>query len=143
MNEYQFATLVYTVLIISLSIRALVQITTVRSADVRSQLKQNVSRVHARLTNGKQLLHEKKKTSSMSKQVKFRKIPLKMLIDTLIHIENSGAVYIDIIGVQDSVQDVVTIAVEDEYMADNQPTPDNIDFINDKLSDEDLNDLMT
>lgn len=143
MNEYQFATLVYTVLIISLSIRALVQITTVRSADVRSQLKQSVSRVHARLTNGKQLLHEKKKTSSMSKQVKFRKIPLKMLIDTLIHIENSGAVYIDIIGVQDSVQDVVTIAVEDEYMADNQPTPDNIDFINDKLSDEDLNDLMT
>jgi len=143
MNEYQFATLVYTVLIISLSIRALVQITTVRSADVRSQLKQSVSRVHARLTNGKQLLHEKKKTSSMSKQVKFRKIPLKMLIDTLIHIENSGAVYIDIIGVQDSVQDVVTIAVEEEYMADNQPTPDNIDFINDKLSDEDLNDLMT
>jgi len=143
MNEYQFATLVYTVLIISLSIRAIAQITTVRSADVRSQLKQSVSRVHARLTNGKQLLHEKKKTSSMSKQVKFRKIPLKMLIDTLIHIENSGAVYIDIIGVQDSVQDVVTIAVEEEYMADNQPTPDNIDFINDKLSDEDLNDLMT
>ena len=143
MNEYQFATLVYTVLIISLSIRALVQITTVRSADVRSQLKQSVSRVHARLTNGKQLLHEKKKTSSMSKQVKFRKIPLKMLIDTLIHIENSGAVYIDIIGVQDKIQDVVTIAVEEEYMADNQPTPDNIDFINDKLSDEDLNDLMT
>ena len=143
MNEYQFATLVYTVLIISLSIRAIAQITTVRSADVRSQLKQSVSRVHARLTNGKQLLHEKKKTSSMSKQVKFRKIPLKMLIDTLIHIKNSGAVYIDIIGVQDTVQDIVTIAVEEEYMADNQPTPDNIDFINDKLSDEDLNDLMT
>lgn len=143
MNEYQFATLVYTVLIISLSIRAIAQITTVRSADVRSQLKQSVSRVHARLTNGKLSSHDNKKTLSMSKQVKFRKIPLKMLIDTLIHIENSGAVYIDIIGVQDSVQDVVTIAVEEEYMADNQPTPDNIDFINDKLSDEDLNDLMT
>lgn len=143
MNEYQFVTLVYTVLIISLSIRAIAQITTVRSADVRSQLKQNVSRVHARLTNGHQWLQDKKKTSSMSKQVKFRKIPLKLLIDTLIHIENSGAVYIDIIGVQDTVQDIVTIAVEEEYMADNQPTPDNIDFINDKLSDEDLNDLMT
>jgi hypothetical protein len=79
----------------------------------------------------------------MSKQVKFRKIPLKLLIDTLIHIEGSGAVYIDIIGVQDKIQDIVTIAVEEDYMAENQPAPDNIDFINDKLSDEDLNDLMT
>jgi len=65
-----------------------------------------------------------------------------MLIETLIHIENSGASYIDIIGVQDDDQDIVTIAVESDYMTNNQDAPSDIDFINDKLSDEDLNDLM-
>ena len=78
----------------------------------------------------------------MSKQVKFRKIPLKILIETLVHIHNSGADYIDILGIEDEVQDIVTIAVEEEYMSNDNNAPDDVNFINDKLSDDDINDLM-
>jgi hypothetical protein len=75
--------------------------------------------------------------------VKFRKIPLKLLLDTLTHIYNSGADFIDILGETGSVQDVVTIAVEQEYMNDpTNDTPDDVHFTNDKLSDEDIDNLL-
>lgn len=144
MIEYPFVAIAYIILIISLGIRLIGQISIVRTAGAHSQRKQNASRAHALLRNGQRLSPDNKKTQSMSKQVKFRKIPLKLLIETLIHIHDSGADYIDIIGVQDDVQDVVTIAVEEEYLRDDTTEkPDNIDLINDKLSDEDINDLLT
>lgn len=75
---------------------------------------------------------------------RFKKIPLKLLIETLVHIHESGADYIDIIGVSGETQDIVTISVEYEYMS--QPdadTPADTHLINDKtLSDEDINDLL-
>lgn len=144
MIDYPFVAIAYIILIISLGIRLIGQISIVRTAGAHSQQKQNASRAHALLRNGQRLSPDNKKTQSMSKQVKFRKIPLKLLIETLIHIHDSGADYIDIIGVQDDVQDVVTIAVEEEYLRDDTTEkPDNIDLINDKLSDEDINDLLT
>ena len=75
--------------------------------------------------------------------VRFKKIPLKLLIETLMNIHESGADYVDIIGVAGETQDVVTIAVEYEYMATlEDDVPDNVELINNKLSDEDLNDLI-
>jgi hypothetical protein len=81
----------------------------------------------------------------MSKKLKFRKVPLELLIDTLTHLYNSGANYIDIVGIQGSEQDVVTISVENEYMDEHHQEddlPDSVEFVNDKLSDEDINNLM-
>ena len=81
----------------------------------------------------------------MGKQVRFRKVPLEMLIETLTHLYNSGANYIDIVGVEDVERDVVTISVKNEYIDDGRDSddiPNNVEFINDKLSDEDINTLL-
>jgi hypothetical protein len=81
----------------------------------------------------------------MGKQVRFRKVPLEMLIETLTHLYNSGANYIDIVGVENVERDVVTISVKNEYMDDGRDSddiPNNVEFINDKLSDEDINNLL-
>lgn len=78
----------------------------------------------------------------MAKKVKFRKIPLKFLIETLIMVYETGAEYIDIQGVQDIEQDTVKIIVKDEYMINGENPPNNIDLIDDKLNDDDLNDLI-
>jgi hypothetical protein len=134
MIEFQFVEIVFIILTTVLIIKLLGKINIARIVAVHSQQKQNVFPAHVLRINGKLLYHEAMKTSLMNKQIKFRKIPLKVLIETLIHIHNTGADYVDIIGVQDDVQDVVTIAVEDEYMSD--------DNDNDKLDDEDINDLM-
>jgi hypothetical protein len=145
MKGWQYVRDVYITLIKNLAIKVLDQINIVRIAGAHSQQKQNASRVHALSISGCLLLQDKKKITSMSnlRKVKFRKIPLKHLIDTLIHLYDSGADYVDIIGVQDKIQDVVTLSVQAEYM--NNPSdnvPDNIDFINNKLTDDDINDLM-
>ncbi len=77
------------------------------------------------------------------RRIKFRKIPLKHLIDTLIHLYDSGVDYVDIIGVEDKIQDVVTLSVQAEYMNNSSDNvPDNIDFIKDKLTDDDINNLV-
>ena len=81
----------------------------------------------------------------MGKQVRFRKVPLEMLIETLTHLYNSGANYIDIVGVENVERDVVTISVKNEYMDDGRDSddiPNNVEFINEKLSDEDINNLL-
>jgi len=81
----------------------------------------------------------------MGKQVRFRKVPLEMLIETLTHLYNSGANYIDIVGVEDVERDVVTISVKNEYIDDGRDSddiPNNVEFINNKLSDEDINNLL-
>lgn len=75
--------------------------------------------------------------------MKFKKIPLRLFIETLIHIQQSGADYVDIIGEEGEVQDVVTLSVEYEYMSStNIDIPEDTHLINDKLSDEDIDNLM-
>ena len=74
--------------------------------------------------------------------MRFRKISLELLLDTLTHIWDSGADYVDIIGIQGDEQDVINIVVQEDYMSDdieeyeedNPPLP--------PLSDEDINNLI-
>lgn len=75
----------------------------------------------------------------MEKIAKFRKIPLKKLIDTLVAIYNSGADYVDILGKTGDPQDVVTISVIQEYMAsEEKDVPESKSL----LTDEDIDDLL-
>jgi len=83
---------------------------------------------------------------SSKKEVRFRKISLQVLIDTLTHIWDSGADYVDIIGIQNDDQDIINIVVQEDYMTeeeleefdeeqeDEDDTP--------TLSDEDINNLI-
>lgn len=73
----------------------------------------------------------------MSNQVRIRKINLEVLIDTLTSIYDAGADYIDIIGTLDNIQDVVNIVVQEEYL-----TEDTEEDYTNKLSDEDINNLL-
>lgn len=80
-----------------------------------------------------------------NKEVRFRKISLQMLIDTLTHIYNSGADYVDIIGIQNDEQDVINIVVKEDYMTDEELEEyDEEDDDEDvpPLSDEDINNLI-
>ena len=79
-----------------------------------------------------------------NKEVRFKKISLQMLIDTLTHIYNSGADYVDIIGIQNDEQDVINIVVMEDYMTDEEleeyEDEDEDDDV--PLSDEDINNLI-
>ena len=80
-----------------------------------------------------------------NKEVRFRKISLQMLIDTLTHIYNSGADYVDIIGIQNDEQDVINIVVMEDYMTDEELEEydeEEQDEDDDLLSDEDINNLI-
>lgn len=145
MSVWGFVMVVFTILPIVLVIRALGQMHIARTVDVRSQPRPSAFPVPALVGIGLKWLQERKKTKlmGMSKQVKFRKIPIQLLIETLMHIHESGADYVDIIGMQGEVQDVVTLSVEYEYMSTpDAEAPEDTHLINDKLSDEDINDLL-
>ena len=76
-----------------------------------------------------------------SKEVRFRKISLRLLLDTLTHILNSGADYVDIIGIRGDEQDVINIVVQEDYMTDEELEEyDDDDDV--PLSDEDINNLI-
>jgi hypothetical protein len=80
-----------------------------------------------------------------NKEVRFRKISLQLLLDTLTHIWDSGADYVDIIGIQNEDQDVINIVVREDYMSDEEPIEDYDDSDDDTpptLSDEDINNLI-
>ena len=80
-----------------------------------------------------------------NKEVRFKKISLQMLIDTLTHVYNSGADYVDIIGIQNDEQDVINIVVMDDYMTDEELEEydeEEQDEDDDLLSDEDINNLI-
>ncbi len=84
-----------------------------------------------------------------NKEVRFRKINLQFLIETLTHIYDAGADYVDIVGTQDDVQDTINIIVQEEYMTDEplneeEPLIDEEDDNDEpqKLSDEDINNLI-
>lgn len=80
------------------------------------------------------------------KEVRFRKINLQFLIETLTHIYDAGADYVDIVGTQDDVQDTINIVVQEEYMTeeplDEEPLINEEDDEPQTLSDEDINNLI-
>ena len=79
-----------------------------------------------------------------NKEIRFRKISLQLLLDTLTHIWDSGADYVDIIGIQGEDQDVINIVVQEDYMSD-EPIDESEDDDDDgapTLSDEDINNLI-
>lgn len=68
-------------------------------------------------------------------KVTLRKIPLQVLIDTLVEIYEKGADYVDIVGVPDDTQDEIGLIVREEYYT----ASDNPSELTD---DHDLNDLI-
>ena len=79
--------------------------------------------------------------------MRFRKISLQVLIDTLTHIWDSGADYVDIIGIQNDEQDVINIVVKEDYMSDDIEEYEEEEEEDDNtplppLSDEDINNLI-
>lgn len=82
-----------------------------------------------------------------NKEVRFRKINLQFLIETLTHIYDAGADYVDIVGTQDDVQDTINIIVQEDYMTEEnleeeEPLIDEEDDDPQTLSDEDINNLI-
>jgi hypothetical protein len=81
-----------------------------------------------------------------NKEIRFRKISLQLLLDTLTHIWDSGADYVDIIGIQGEDQDVINIVVKEDYMSEEEDIEDYDDPDDDDetptLSDEDINNLI-
>jgi hypothetical protein len=80
-----------------------------------------------------------------NKEMRFRKISLELLLDTLTHIWDSGADYVDIIGIQGDEQDVINIVVKEDYMSDDieeYEEDDDEDSPLPPLSDEDINNLI-
>jgi hypothetical protein len=79
-----------------------------------------------------------------NKEIRFRKISLQLLLDTLTHIWDSGADYVDIIGIQGEDQDVINIVVKEDYMSEEEyDVYDEEEEEEDKpLSDEDINNLI-
>ena len=78
-------------------------------------------------------------------ELRFRKISLRLLLDTLTHIWNSGADYVDIIGIRGDEQDVINIVVQEDYMTDEELEEYDEDDEEDDdtpLSDEDINNLI-
>lgn len=74
-------------------------------------------------------------------ELRFRKISLRLLLDTLTHIWNSGADYVDIIGLRGDEQDVINIVVQEDYMTDEEVEEEEEDD-DTPLSDEDINNLI-
>lgn len=76
-------------------------------------------------------------------ELRFRKISLRLLLDTLTHIWNSGADYVDIIGIRGDEQDVINIVVQEDYMTDEELEEEEDEEDDDTpLSDEDINNLI-
>ena len=76
------------------------------------------------------------------KEIRFRKISLELLLDTLTHIWDAGADYVDIIGIQGEDQDVINIVVQEEYMSEEENDVYNEEEEDKTLSDEDINNLI-
>jgi len=77
------------------------------------------------------------------KEIRFRKISLQVLIDTLTHIWDSGADYVDIIGIQNDDQDIINIVVQEDYMTEEELEEFDEEQEDDPpLSDEDINNLI-
>jgi hypothetical protein len=79
-----------------------------------------------------------------NKEIRFRKINLQLLLDALTNIWDSGADYVDIIGIQGEDQDVINIVVKEEYMSEEETDVYDEEEEDDDqpLSDEDINNLI-
>ncbi len=80
-----------------------------------------------------------------NKEIRFRKISLQLLLDTLTHLWDAGADYVDIIGTQGEDQDVINIVVKEEYMSEEETDvydDEEEEEDDDTLSDEDINNLI-
>ena len=77
--------------------------------------------------------------------VTLKKIPLKVLLDVLTGLWNSGADYIDIIGIPDEVQDNIGIVTQDDYFSKEEDEELDIEVELDPdepLKDDDLDKLI-
>jgi len=74
-----------------------------------------------------------------NKIITLQKIPIKNLMEILSELYNEGADYIDISGMPDEDQDVISIFVREEYMNQDEEYDEGY---NGDLSDDDLNQLI-
>lgn len=74
-----------------------------------------------------------------NKIITLQKIPIKNLMEILSELYNDGADFVDISGMPDEDQDVISIFVREEYM--NQDEEYDEEY-NGDLSDDDLNQLI-
>lgn len=67
-------------------------------------------------------------------------IHIDSLIDILSEVQETGAVYVDIIGIHNSEQDVIAIGIRDEYMEDY--VEENNEQSSSPLEESDFKDLI-
>ena len=77
-----------------------------------------------------------------NREVTFKKIPLKVLIDILQDAWDTGADYVDIIGIADVIQDEIAIVVKEEYVTEEDDNEYEVDRGDKDLTDDELNQLM-
>ena len=77
-----------------------------------------------------------------NREVTFKKIPLKVLIDILQDAWDTGADYVDIIGIADVIQDEIAIVVKEEYITEEDNDEYEVDRGDKDLTDDELNQLM-
>jgi len=78
-----------------------------------------------------------------NRTTRFRKIPLKNLIDVLISLYHGGADYVDIMGEQGETQDEIGFAVKEEYMApEDEMEYDDEENIEESFDEKNLTDLI-
>jgi len=74
-----------------------------------------------------------------NKIITLQKIPIKNLIEILSELYDDGADFIDISGMPNEDQDVISISVREEYMNQDEEYDEES---NGNLSDDDLNQLI-
>lgn len=77
-----------------------------------------------------------------NREVTFKKIPLKILIDILQDAWDTGADYVDIVGIADVIQDEIAIVVKEEYVTEEDDNEYEVDRGDKDLTDDELNQLM-
>ena len=80
-------------------------------------------------------------------QVRLKKIPLGIFIQSLMDIYNTGVDYVDILGVPGEEQDTIGIAFCDDYLSKESEEDETFEDLkeeikNNNLSDDDLNQLI-